>query len=442
MSSLKRTLTLPSLVLLGVGLMAPIIVLGTFGILSQASGGRAPLSYLVALIAMLLTAVSYARMCRAYPVSGSSYTYVSKAIDARLGFLTGWAILLDYLFLPMAIWLIGASYLHNVVPSLPQSVWLLAFIVITSVINVIGLKFASKLNVVLLLLQCLVMAAFAVLCAHYVLGDPTKPLFTLAPFGAGGANLPMVMTGAGIACYSYLGFDAVSTLTEETKDPQRNVPKAIVLVALIGGAIFVATSYIVQVAHPSTVFADPDSAANEIAKNIGGDLFVMIFLIGMVVGQFCSGIAAQASASRLLFALGRDSVFPKRIFGYLSPRFQTPVFSILLTAVFALLALRMDVTTSTSFINFGAFLTFAFVNLSVIFHYRLKGKRTGLKNFLSYVVLPVLGFASTIALMISLDRNAIILGVCWLAIGVVYLGYLTKFFRVPPPELHLPTSAH
>ncbi|WP_175760060.1 APC family permease [Burkholderia anthina] len=422
--------------------MAPIIVLGTFGILSQSSGGRAPLSYLVALIAMLLTALSYARMCRAYPVSGSSYTYVSKAIDPRVGFLTGWAILLDYLFLPMAIWLIGAAYLHNVIPSVPQWTWLIAFILLTSVINVVGLKFAARLNVVLLLLQSLVMVAFAVLCAHYVLGDPTKPLFTLSPFGREGANLPMVMTGAGIACYSYLGFDAVSTLTEETKDPQRTVPKAIILVTLIGGAIFVGMSYIVQVAHPSTKFIDADSAANEIAKNIGGDIFVMVFLIGMVIGQFCSGIAAQASASRLLFALGRDSVFPKRVFGYLSPRFQTPVFAILLTAVFALLAIRMDVTTSTSFINFGAFLTFTLVNLSVIFQYRLHEKRTGLKNTTNYVVLPLLGIVSTIALTLSLDRNAIILGLCWLTIGVIYLGYLTRFFRVPPPELQMSSGAH
>ncbi len=197
-------------------------------------------------------------------------------------------------------------------------------------------------------------------------------------------------------------------MTEETKDPQRTVPKAILLVTLIGGAIFISMSYIVQVSHPSTTFADPDSAANEIARNIDGDLFVMVFLISMVVGQFCSGIGAQASASRLLFALGRDSMFPRRVFGYLSPRFQTPVFAILLTAVFALLALRMDVTTSTSFINFGAFLTFTLVNLSVVFHYRIKEKRSGLRNNLLYVLLPVLGIVSTVALTLSLDRNAII----------------------------------
>ncbi|CAB3782074.1 Putrescine importer PuuP [Paraburkholderia caffeinitolerans] len=422
--------------------MAPIIVLGTFGILSQASGGRAPLSYLVALVAMFLTALSYAHMCRAYPVSGSSYTYVSKAIDPRLGFLTGWSILLDYLFLPMAIWLIGAAYLHSVIRTVPQSVWLPGFIVISSAINIIGLKLAAKLNVTLLVLQCLVMIAFGALCVHYVLGDPTKPLFTLTPFGSNGASLPLVMTGAGIACYSYLGFDAVSTLTEETKDPQRTVPKAILLVTLIGGGIFVAMSYIVQVAHPSTSFVDADSAANEIAKNIGGDVFVMLFLIGMVVGQFASGIAAQASASRLLFALGRDSVFPKRIFAYLSPRFQTPVFTILLTAAFALLALKMDVTTSTSFINFGAFLTFTLVNLSVIFHYRLRLGTRGMKSTVMHALLPVLGIASTIALMLSLDRNAVMLGLSWLAIGVVYLGYLTRFFRVPPPELHMSNGVH
>lgn len=313
----------------------------------------------------------------------------------------------------------------------------MAFIALTTLINIYGLKLATAVNILLLLLQVLILAAFIVLCVHYTLGDPSKPLFTLAPFATGGAHWSMIMRGAAIACYSYLGFDAVSTLTEETHNPERNMPRAILWVTLIGGLIFVGTSYVVQLAQPSLQFANVDSAAYEIAKNIGRDLFVSIFLIGLVIGQFTSGIAAQASGSRLLYVLGRDSVLPKGFFGYLSPRFGTPVGCILLSAVVALLALKMDVTTSTSFINFGAFLTFIMVNLSVIFHYWIGQKRRGLKAVILYVLLPLAGMAADLWLMFSLDSNAVELGLSWLAIGFVYLMYLTGGLRRQPPELTL-----
>jgi putrescine importer len=417
--------------------MTPIIVLGTFGILARASGGKAPLSYVIALAAMLPTAASYAHMARAYPVAGSSYSYVRKAIDSRLGFLTGWAILLDYLFMPMAIWLIGTAYLHAMIPAVPEPVWLFAFVATTTAINVVGLKLAAGLNIVLVTLQVLVLAAFVVLCVHVTLGDPTRPLFPVSPLAAGAAQLPLVFAGAAIACYSYLGFDAVSTLTEEVRDPMRTVPKAILWVTLIGGLIFVVTAYFVQAAHPRTDFADPDSAASEIAASVGGDAFALVFLIGLVVGQFASGVAAQASVSRLLYALGRDAVLPRRLFGRLSARYGTPVFAISLCAAISLLALGLDVTTSTSFINFGAFLTFILVNLSVVFKYWLGSERRGAGAALLYLVLPVFGMCADFALMVSLDRKALILGLSWLSLGVVYLAWLTGGFRRPPPELSL-----
>lgn len=435
MATLKRTLSLGSVVLFGIAYMTPIIVLGTFGILADTTGGVVPAAYVAASVAMLFTAFSYARMAAAFPVAGSAYSYVRKAINPKLGFLAGWAVLLDYLFLPMAIWLIGAAYLHSAFPNVPQPVWVLAFIGVTTAINVVGLRLAKNVNGALMLVQFLVLVAFVALCVHYVLGDASKPLWSLAPFIKEGMQLPLIMSGAAIACYSFLGFDAVSTLTEETRDPRRTIPKAILLITLIGGLIFITTSYFVQLAHPSTEFQSADSAAYEIARNIGGDVFVSIFLIGLIVGQFTSGLSAQASASRLLFAMGRDGVLPPSLFGRLSERFGTPVGSIVLCGVVALLALQMDVTTSTSFINFGAFLAFTLVNLSVIFHYWLNGDRRGPRELVQFLLFPLTGMVATLWLMVSLDHLAIILGLSWLALGVIYLGWLTGGFRRQPPEL-------
>lgn len=436
MARLKRTLSLGSVVLFGIAYMTPIIVLGTFGILADVTRGVVPSAYLVASVAMLFTALSYGRMAAAFPVAGSAYTYVRKSISPKLGFLAGWAVLLDYLFLPMAIWLIGAAYLHSAFPAVPQALWVLAFIGVTTAINVVGLRLAKNINGVLMLVQFLVLIAFVGLAIHYVMGDASRPLWTLEPFLKEGTQLPLIMGGAAIACYSFLGFDAVSTLTEETHEPRKTIPRAILLITLIGGGIFIAASYFVQLAHPSVEFQNADSAAYEIARNIGGDLFVSFFLIGLIVGQFTSGLSAQASASRLLFAMGRDGVLPRPFFGRISKRFETPVNSIVLCGVVALLALHMDVTTSTSFINFGAFLAFSLVNLSVIFHYYLNAERRGLRELVLFLLFPLIGLLADLWLMVSLDHLAIWLGATWLVLGVIYLAVLTSGFRQQPPEMH------
>ena len=441
MARLQRTLSLGSVVLFGIAYMTPIIVLGTFGILAQSTAGMVPAAYLAALVAMFFTAMSYGRMASAFPVAGSAYSYVRKAISPKLGFIAGWAVLLDYLFLPMAIWLIGAAYLHSAFPAVPQWIWVLAFIGVTSAINIVGLKLANGINALLMLVQFLVLIAFVVLCVHYIGGDASTPLWTVKPFFNGDMQMPLIMSGAAIACYSFLGFDAVSTLTEETRDPRRTIPRAIMLITLIGGLIFVGVSYFVQIAHPSFEFTDVDSAAYEIARNIGGDLFVSIFLIGLIVGQFASGLSAQASGSRLLFAMGRDGVLPKSFFGTLHARFGTPVNSILLCAVVALLALKLDVTTSTSFINFGAFLAFSLVNLSVIFHYWIGAQQRGLREHVLFLVFPTIGLVADLWLMVSLDHLAIYLGLSWLAIGLVYLGFLTRGFSQQPPEMDFQEAA-
>jgi amino acid transporter len=441
MARLQRTLSLGSVVLFGIAYMTPIIVLGTFGILAQATNGAVPAAYLAALVAMFFTAMSYARMAAAFPVAGSAYSYVRRAISPKLGFIAGWAVLLDYLFLPMAIWLIGAAYLGSAFPSVPQPVWVLAFILITSAINIVGLKLANTVNGLLMIVQFLVLAAFVALCIHYIGGDAHTPLWSLTPFLDGELHMPLIMSGAAIACYSFLGFDAVSTLTEETRDPRRTIPKAIMLITLIGGLIFVGVSYFVQLAHPGGQFENSDAAAYEIARNVGGDVFVSVFLIGLVVGQFASGLSAQASGSRLLYAMGRDGVLPKAFFGGLSERFGTPVNSLLLCAAVALLALKLDVTTSTSFINFGAFLAFSLVNLSVIFHYWIGNRQRGMRELVLFLACPLVGLVADLWLMVSLDKAAIILGVGWLVLGCAYLGWLTGGFRRQPPEMDFQEAA-
>ncbi|MBV2358041.1 APC family permease [Streptomyces sp. J2-1] len=433
---LTRALTLRSVVLFGLAYMTPLIVLGTFGVVAESTGGAVPTAYLMALLAMLFTAHSYGRMAAAYPVAGSAYTYVRRAIDARVGFLIGWATLLDYFFLPMVIWLIGGAYLQAQFPAVPFWVWIVGFIVLTTALNVRGIKTAERANNLLMAFQVLVIVIFVVLSLlHVTHVGGVGALASGAPFGNHATTLAGISAGAAIAAYSFLGFDAVTTLTEETVAPERTMPRAILLIALIGGGIFVVVAWATQLAHPGSDFDDPSSAAFEIAKTIGGDLFSSVFLAGLVVAQFASGIAAQASTSRLLYAMGRDSVLPPKVFGRIHPRYRTPALNILLTGVVGLIALGLTVETSTSFINFGAFVAFTFVNVAVIATFvreRRAGRRLGV---LGFVVAPVIGAGVDVWLLVHLDGKALMLGGVWLVLGVCYLTYLTRGFRRPPPEM-------
>lgn len=433
-AELQKALGLRGVLLLGLAYMAPIIVLGIFGVIAETSKGATAGAYLLATVAMLFTASSYAKMAHHYPVSGSSYTYVRKSLDSRLGFLVGWTILLDYLFLPLVIWLIGAAYLESAFPGVPGWTWIVAFIIITSSLNVIGLKVADKANLVLMTFQILVLALFVTFTVHYLVGaDGANTLFSTVPFvGEGGFGA--IAAGAAIACYSFLGFDAVSTLTEETREPRKNIPRAIFLVALIGGGIFLVVSYVTSLVAPGSTFANADSLAADIAHTIGGAAFSAIFIAGLIIGQFTSGLAAQAAVSRLLYAMGRDGVLPKRFFGALSERFNTPVANIALCGVIGLGALFLDVTTSTSFVNFGAFLGFTLVNVSVIAYWIRNRYTEQLKPF-RYLVIAPIGAIIDIYLLVHLDSDALILGCSWLGLGIVYLVVLTRGFRRPPPEI-------
>ncbi|QGF25217.1 amino acid permease [Raineyella fluvialis] len=415
--------------------MAPLIVLGTFGIVAVATHGTVAGGYVLALVAMLFTALSYGKMSRVFPAAGSAYTYVRKTQNGHLGLLVGWAALLDYFFLPMVIWLIGASFLNAEFPAVPNAVWILGFIVTTTILNLLGIVVAERATLLLMAFQVLVIVIFLALSIVH-LSQHHAGFVDPAPFWHAGTTLGAVSAGAAIAAYSFLGFDAVTTMAEETRNPQRVIPRAILLVALIGGGIFIVISYAAQLVHPGAQFADPDSASFEIAKQIGGDLFSALFIAGLVVTQFGSGIAAQSSAARLTYAMGRDGVLPRRFFGYIHPRYHTPALNILLSALVGLLALFMNVTTSTSFINFGAFTAFTMVNVSVV-AYWVRERRAGrTHNPWGYVVAPAVGALISFFLLTQLDRNALTLGVSWLCIGVVWTAILTKGFRQAPPEMH------
>ena len=434
---LRRALGVPSLVFFGLVYMVPLTVFTTYGIVTEITGGRVPLAYVITLVAMVFTARSYAKMAGELPFAGSAYTYTQKTFGAGVGFVAGWALLLDYLFLPMINYLVIGLYLNAALPMVPSWVFVLVAIVLVTILNIIGIVSVARANIVIIAAQGIFILTFAVLSFATISGSGSVDL--AAPFTGDGTvdGFGAVMAGAAILCLSFLGFDAVSTLSEEAKDPKRSVPRAIVIATLTGGLIYIVLSFIAQLVFPSNAFADPESGSLDVMAAAGGQFLTIFFTAAYVAGACGSALTSQASVSRILYAMGRDGALPRGSFGRLSKRFLTPVFATVTVGVVSLLALAVDLTFISEMVSFGALMAFSAVNLAVIKHFVIDRGRRGGRAILSYVVLPGIGFGLTVWLWTSLSPRTLIIGLVWLALGVAYLAFVTRGFRRPTPSLDL-----
>jgi amino acid transporter len=431
---LKRVLGVPALVLFGLVYMVPLTVFTTYGAVTVLTGGRVPVAYLLTLAAMVFTARSYARMVVAYPVAGSAYTYTQKSFGAPVGFLVGWSLLLDYLFLPMLNYLVIGLYMGDALPAVPQWVWILVSIAIVTILNIVGIVSVSWANVVIIGMQTVFIVVFVAMSISTISGAGDVDF--LAPLSGDGtvAEFSPLFTGAAILCLSFLGFDAVSTLSEEAKDAKRSVPKAIMIATILSGFIYFFLSYVSQEVFPSNAFDDPDIGSVDVMLAAGGNFLNIFFTAAYVAGCIGSALTSQASVSRILYAMGRDGVLPRKVFGHVSVKFATPTFAILVVSVISLAAIWIDLTFLITLVSFGALVAFSAVNLSVIKHYFFDQND---KNVFNNLVLPLIGFALTLWLWSSLEGTAFIIGLVWLAIGFVWLLVVTRAFQRPTPVLEM-----
>ncbi|QTG81715.1 APC family permease [Arthrobacter crystallopoietes] len=434
--SLSRVLRLPSAVLFGLAYMLPLTVFTTFGIVNQLTEGHIISSYIVTLVAMLFTAASYAKMARAFPVAGSAYTYTRKTLGGHIGFMSGWTLLLDYLMMPMITYLVIGIYMEASFPAIPQAVWIVLSMVVVTGLNILGIKLISKTSSILLAVQAVFLIVFAVMALRAASGNPMPSIVDML-IGQG-PGVAVIFSGAAILCLSFLGFDAVSALAEETVDARRIVPKAIILVTLIGGLLFIVISLLANLVFPDwTAYSSVDAAALDVTRAAGGPFLEAFFTAAYIAGCFGAVLASQTTVSRILFSMGRDGVLPRRVFGYVHPKYRTPIYAIVIVGAIGLIALVMDLTLASSLISFGALAAFSMVNLSVIKHYYIKnGQRRGI-DLLRYLVAPLLGLALCVWLWTSLSPVAFVVGIGWMLAGLAYLATMTRGFRQSPPELNL-----
>lgn len=438
--TLKKTLSLPLLIGFGIAYLQPLVVFTYYGIYTPGTGGMFTLAYFVTTLAMILTAFSYKVMVTEFPVAGSAYTYVQKSVQPHVGFLTGWVMLLDYMLLPMLVFLTSGIYVNHYVPAIPVWACVVALAIISTIINCLGIKMASVVDTVICILAFAFCLTFLVFVVQYVTqggGAGTlfsaKAIYNPETFSSSG-----LLAAAAVLCLTFMGFDAVSTLAEEAKD-QRSLGKAVMWVAVIAGILFVVVAYCSQIAWPEgyMLIQDPDAGIFELFAALNanwlGDAF---FLLSMFAGFTCA-MAGIAAASRILFGMGRDNILPKRFFGHLSKRYQTPTFNIFLTTAVSLFAIfyQDDLAGAASLVSFGCVCGFFMVNIAVITKFYIKEKHRDAISTIKYLIFPSIAAITLIVVFVFIMPSAKIIGFGWLAVGVIYLAVKTGGFKRLPPEM-------
>lgn len=434
---LARTLGLWSIVGLGLGYMTPTVVFDTFGIVSEETSSVVPTAYLLALVVMMFTAISYGRMTVVFPSAGSAYTYTSATISPNLGFLIGWAALLDYLLLPLVNALIIRSYMYSFFPTAPPWIWVIVYVAAITAMCLFSMTNTSRVNMILVVFEVVLIAVFLVLASKSLIeGMGNGTIFSTQPLWHEGVHLNLVITGATIVAFSFIGFDAITMYTEEAKDAS-TVPKAILLALLIGGAIFFVSAWFTQSLFPDISSFNEESLQNsalpQIAFLVGGHLFMILLTSAAFAATTASSLASHASVSRLLYVMGRNGRGPvSRFFGYLHPSFQTPAYAIIFVGLVSLLAISFNLDFVASLINFGALIAFTFVNLTVIVYFAYQRREVhGARQIIRNIVLPAIGIMLTVLLWVYLSAESTRYGIIWFGIGICVLLLITRFFRRP-----------
>ncbi len=438
-TTLKRVLSRRDLVIYGLVILTPTAPYPIYGIVQQLSRGHAALAYLVAMVAMLFTAASYGKMSGAFPSAGSTYTYTRRSLNEYVGFLAGWAMILDYFLIPLVSIIYAALTAERLLPAVPHNVWIVAFTLALTLVNVGGIRVTARASEVMMAVMSICAVVFIVLATYFVVAaHGLAGLFDLSGlYRPQSFAVRPLMLGAGVAALSYIGFDAISTLAEDTVDPKRDIGFATVLVCLLQTAICFVTVYLAALVWPDfESYPAAETVILDIGRRIGGVWMFGSLTFILLVAGLASALTGQAGASRLLYGMGRDGVLSRRIFAYLDPRFSTPTRSIyLMSAVSLFAAVFTRFQIAVELVNFGAFAGFVLVNLSVIRHYFIRLRRRHGIEFFTNLVFPAIGAAVCAYLWMSLSAKSRIAGSLWLALGVIYLGFLTSGFRHPPQAL-------
>ena len=407
-----------------------------FGIAQVLSQGHFVTTILIAMIAMMLTAVSYGRMSTLYPTAGSAYTYVGRGLNPHLGFLTGWAMFLDYLIQPLLNGIFGPLTIQRFVPFVPYAVLAAIFVGTMTLLNLRGIRTTAHANIVLLTIMCGVIGVFMVLAVHYLFRLEGWPgVFSFQPFYDPNTFNPRVIwTATSYAALTYIGFDGVTTLAEDVENPKRNVMLATVLVCLFTGVVGGLEAYLGQRVWPDfRSFPNVETAFMDVTRRVGGPLLFQAMGVVLVLATLGAGLTGQVGAARLLFGMGRDNLIPRKLFAYLGPKHNTPTWNIWLIGIVAYIGtLFFSYEQAGEILNFGAFLALMGVNLATFWQFAIVQKSSRKRRWLADVVMPLIGFVFCLWIWLGLKLPAKIVGGVWFLAAFIYCAIKTRGFRNRP----------
>ena len=432
------------LILYGIVAVTPSAPVTVFGLALVMSGGHAVDTILLAMVAMVLTGFSYGRMAALYPSAGSAYTYVGRGLNPHLGFLAGWAMLLDYLVIPLFCVIYGSLCIQRLFPEIPYVIWTAFIAGAITYLNLRGIRATARANQVLVSLMMLVLLAFIFIAVRYVIGQHGwSGLFTLQPFyNPRTFRFGSLATATSFAALTYLGFDSVTTLAEDVHNPRRSVLLATVLVCAFTGLFGGLLVYLGQIAWPDyTTFPNIETAFMDVTRRVGGPILFQAIAVLLVIANIGSGLTGQVGAARLLFGMGRDNVIPRRVFSYLDPKRNTPTRNIWLIGILAFVGAQfMSYELTAEILNFGAFLGFIGVNVATLWQFYVVEQSGRQKNFFADALVPGLGALFCFLIWWGLAMPAKIAGGIWFAAGLTLSAIRTRGFTTRPAMIDFSES--
>jgi putrescine importer len=427
---LRRSLKLKDLLLYGIVIISPASPMTFYGVMSERGRGHVVTAVILALIAALFTGISYGRMARAYPSAGSAFTYVAREIHPALGYITGWGMLMDYVLNTTIATIWAAEQSHILLPALPLGAWKVFFISLFTALNVQSIRSSARINAWMALGQGAVVVVVLIAAAHYVFVHPhsdpiyfTRPFYDPRTFTYGG-----LLGCTSIAILTYMGFDGISTLSEETENPRRNILLATVLTCVVIGLLSAVEVYAAQLVWPAAEkFPDVDTAYVWVAGRTWQALFPLVG-VTLVIAAAGSGIGAQLGSARLLYGMGRSNALPQRFFGVVDPKHYIPRNNVLFIGVVVLIgAFILPYALGAEMLNFGALIAFMGVNAAAFMRYFVRERRKRAWNLLA----PLVGFATCLGLWCGLGPPAKVFGALWMLVGIACGMWQTRGFRRP-----------
>jgi putrescine importer len=436
---LKRVLSLWDLVYYGIILTSPIAAVPLFGEAQVLSRGHAVTTLLTGMIAMSVTAVSFGRMANVYPAAGSVYSYISRTLNPHIGFILGWAMFLEYLFQPIQNSLYAVLTIQRLVPRVPFFVLSAAIVALITVLATRGIKFNARTNELLLGFMLLVTAGFLVQAfRHIIFHESAGAFFSPRPFyDPATFELRALAAGTSFAALVFIGFDGVSLLAEEAKNPKRNILLASVLVCVFTGLFSGLQVYLAQRVWPDyTTLANPETAFMDVARRVGGQLLFTLYGIVLLVSSLACGLAGHIGAARLLYSMGRDEVIPKKVFAHLNPERGNPIYSEwIIAAVVYVAVMTVPWQRSAEIVTFGALLAFTAVNFAALMHFWFLPTAATHKSLLKDALVPAFGCVFCFGLLLGLQPWTKYAGLAWLIIGVIYAAFRTRLFTLQAKQI-------